>query len=108
MEFIELDSGQVLIKEVFETYTEEKHYDMKYHTKLRYENSKVKAEVFDYLDNFIEDFNNDVIFEYEGNQITVQAINGIAEIDFIADEGLECTVKTVNEKFRNGEATFNV
>lgn len=110
MEFIELDSGQVLVKEVFETFTEEKHYDMKYHTRLSYDSEykKVVAEVWNYLNERIEDFGEDIIFEYEGNQITVQAVNGVASIDFMADAGLECTVKTVNEKFRNGEVTFNV
>ncbi|EKN67510.1 hypothetical protein P9E76_01405 [Schinkia azotoformans] len=85
-----------------------KFYDWKYHTELKYKKAKIIAEVYDYLDNFVEDYNGDIIFEYEDNQITVQAVNGVAEIDFVADEGLECTVRTVIPNFRNGEVTFNV
>ena len=112
MDYRELETGEIFVKYEVKTDTQtaivDELYDMKYHTKLHYDNSKVKAEVYDYLDNFVEDYNGDIIFEYEGNQITVQAVNGVAEIDFVADEGLECTVCTVIPNFRNGEVTFNV
>ncbi len=79
-----------------------------YYTKLQYNNQKVIAEVFTYLDEKAIDYNNDVVFEYEGERITVQAVNGVAEIDFIGDAGTTHTVCTVNDKFRNGEVKFSV
>ena len=112
MIFEELENGEVLIVEEIKTDTQtaivKNHYDRKYHTRLRYENQKVIAEVWTYLDEQATDFNENIIFEYEGEQITVQAINGVAEIDFVADQGMEHTVKTVNPMFRNGEVTFSV
>ncbi|MEC1757360.1 hypothetical protein [Schinkia azotoformans] len=81
-----------------------------YYTKLQYDsiNKKVVAEIFTYLDERALDYNADIIFDYEGNQIIVQAVNGIATIDFVADAGTTHTVRTVNPTFRNSEVTFSV
>lgn len=79
-----------------------------HYTKVTYANQRVTAEVLTYLDEAATNYNGDVAFEYEGQTITVQAVNGVASIDFTADPGLTCTVKTANEKFENGAVTFNV
>lgn len=112
MEFKELENGQVLQVEKVETSIQiaivETFYDMKHHTRLHYENERVFCEVWDYLSNLAVDYNGPIIFNYEGEQIVTQAKNGIAEIEFIADIGTEHSIRTVNEKFRNGEVTFSV
>lgn len=111
---LEIQGNQVLQVEEVKTAKQiaivKKHYDMVYHTVLSYDetNQKVKAEVYDYQNNFVEDFNDTIIFEFEGEQVEVQAVNGIAEIDFIIEVPETYTIKTANQNLRNGEVTINV
>ena len=91
------------------------HHDMVYKTILNYDSvdQKVKAEVQKFnlsteqheLDMTYQD---NVIFDYEGQQIEVLSLNGIAEIDFAAEIGTgEHIVITVNPLWNNGEVVIN-
>lgn len=82
------------------------HYDFVYHTRLSHENGKVIAEVYDWQGNPSDDYDGTIIFEFEGQTIDVQAIDGKATIDFDVEEAGEYTVRTVNQYMRNGEVTF--
>lgn len=85
------------------------HYDFIYHTRLTYDpgTKKVKAEVYNYLNEFQATFTGPITFEYEGAQVTVDAQAGVAEIDFTAPPG-EHLIKTANTTMRNGEVVINV
>lgn len=112
MTFEELENGQVLIVEEINTGTQkvivQNHYDMKYHTRLFYLINTIRCEVFNYLGDHATDFNSSIIFEYNGEQIPVQAENGVAVLSFEGVSGDEYTVRTANEQMRNGVVTFRV
>lgn len=75
-----------------------------YETKLVYENGKVTANVWDWLtESILSNFSDTIIFDCEGEQIEVQAIDGVATIDIQVEVGTETIVKTANQNFRNGE-----
>lgn len=85
-------------------------HDMLYHTKLEHDstNSKVKATVYNYLDELQTTYADTIIFEYEGSQVTATPIDGVATIDFSTTVSGEHTVKTVNTTIRNGEVIIVV
>ncbi len=79
-----------------------------YNIVLLYSNNKVYAEYRNYLNELQTDFAGNIIFDLEGEQITVQAVNGIAEIDFTSTFPGQYIVKTVNENISNGSVIINV
>lgn len=98
-----------------QTATVKTHHDMLYKTILTYDsaNQKVRAEVHKFnlsieqheLDTTYQDV---LIFEYETQQIETNAVNGLAEIEFVAEAGTgEHVVKTVNPLWNNGEVVIN-
>ncbi len=99
-----------------QTVTIRTHYELVNKTKLVYDSisSKVTASVYifdieakKHVNN--DTYNGEVIFKYEDQQISVNAINGIADIDFTAEVGTgEHIVKTANELWDNGEVIINV
>lgn len=79
---------------------------MAYKTVLEYMTGKVTAHYLDYEGNPV-DYNGDIIFEFDGEQQTVQAINGVAEIPFaVVDPGVY-VVRTANPDVENGEVIIN-
>jgi hypothetical protein len=107
-----LQNGQVL--EVIEvstgtqTATIEKHYDMIYHTVLEYTTGQVKATVYNYLNELQTGFTDSITFDYDGSQVTVVPVNGVATIDFTSAVPGDHVVKTVNPNIRNGEVIIHV
>ena len=67
----------------------------------------ITAEYKDYLDNLRSDFNGDIIFEFEGEQLVVPASSGVATIDFDIVEPGTYVVKTAMPEVANGEVTIN-
>lgn len=67
----------------------------------------ITAEYKDYLDNLRSDFNGDIIFEFEGEQLVVPASSGVATIDFDIIEPGTYVVKTAMPEVANGEVTIN-
>ena len=66
----------------------------------------VRARYLDYEGNPV-DYNGEIIFEFEGEQHAVQAVNGVAEIPFEVVDAGTYVVKTVNADIQNGEVTIN-
>lgn len=66
--------------------------DMKFHIKVTTDKEKIvadgidtatiKAEIFDYQNNFINTFNDSIYFELDGNVQEIKASKGIASILF--------------------------
>lgn len=85
-------------------------YDLLYHTDLTYDpaRGKVRAEVRDYQGNPVPTFTDPITFELDKQTITVNPVNGIAEIDFSTELPGEYTIRTVNPSIRNGEVTIRV
>ncbi|MTK11095.1 MAG: hypothetical protein F8N39_03050 [Clostridiaceae bacterium] len=81
-----------------------------YKTKLVYDSvaKKVKATIYNYLDEVQTDFNEDIIFSFEGNIVTVTPSLGVSEIDFNINVAGVHIVKTVNEIIENGEVNIHV
>jgi len=77
-----------------------------YKIKLEYTPEKVIALYLDYENNPI-DYNGEIIFEFEGEQQTVQAVNGVAEIPFVVVDAGTYVVRTANPDIENGEVTIN-
>ena len=77
-----------------------------YKTVLEYLTGKVTARYLDYENNPV-DFNGEIIFEFEGEQQTVQAVNGVAEIPFVVVDSGTYVVRTANPDIENGEVTIN-
>ena len=67
----------------------------------------ITAEYKDYQDNLRSDFNGDIIFEFEGEQLVVPASSGVATIDFDIIEPGTYVVKTAMPEVANGEVTIN-
>lgn len=67
----------------------------------------ITAEYKDYQDNLRSDFNGDIIFEFEGEQLVVPASSGVATIDFDIIEPGTYLVKTAMPEVANGEVTIN-
>lgn len=114
---LEILNHQILnIREVVtptQTAIIKEHFAMLNKTQLTYSNQKIIAEVHKFdltaethlLD---QSYQGPVIFDYEGQQITTNAINGIAEIDFVVEAGTGThTVGTANELWDNGEVVIN-
>lgn len=101
----EIHGNEVLQVQEMQTKTQtaivKTFYDMLYHTKLEI-NNKVKASVYNYLNELQTDYVGNVIFDVDGTITEIPVSNGIAEIDVTAP----CTIKTVNEGFRNSEITI--
>lgn len=77
-----------------------------YKTVLKYLDDKVISRYLDYEGNPV-DYNGEIIFEFDGEQQTAQAVNGVAEIPFdVIDSGVY-VVKTANPDIENGEVTIN-
>lgn len=79
-----------------------------YQTVLGYDDvgQVVKARYLDYEGNPV-DYNGEIIFEFEGEQLTVQAVNGVAEIPFVVVDAGTYVVRTANPDIENGEVTIN-
>ena len=77
-----------------------------YKTVLEYLTGKVTARYLDYENNPV-DFNGEIIFEFEGEQQTVQAVYGVAEIPFVVVDSGTYVVRTANPDIENGEVTIN-
>lgn len=108
MKFI--DDMHVYNKEEIQTKTQvatvTTYVGLAYKTVLEYLTGKVTARYLDYENNPV-DYNGEIIFEFEGEQQAVQAVNGVAEIPFeVIDSGVY-VVKTANPDIENGEVTIN-
>lgn len=66
----------------------------------------VRARYLDYKGNPV-DYNGEIIFEFEGEQHAVQAVNGVAEIPFVVVDAGTYVVRTANPDIENGEVTIN-
>lgn len=101
----------VFLREVFNTTMQkgvivETNQGLAYKTELTYIDGVVTAKYLDYENNPV-DYNGDIIFEFEGEQQAVQAVNGVAEIPFNVVDAGTYVVKTVNADVDNGEVTIN-
>lgn len=108
MKFI--DGMHVYNKEEVQTKTQLStvitYVGLAYKTVLEYLADKVIARYLDYEGNPV-DYNGEIIFEFEGEQQAVQAVNGVAEIPFeVIDSGVY-VVKTANPDVENGEVVIN-
>lgn len=81
-----------------------------YHIDVTYDalNQKVRATVYDHLNQLMTTYANSIIFEYEGQQIIVSPVSGVAEIDFVSEVPGDHVVRTVNNKVRNGQVIIHV
>lgn len=108
MKFI--DSMHVYNREDIQTKTQlatvTTYVGLAYKTVLEYLSNKVIARYLDYENNPV-DFNGEIIFEFEGEQQAVQAVNGVAEIPFVVVDPGIYVVRTVNPDVENGEVTIN-
>jgi hypothetical protein len=95
------------IQTAMQSATIESFYDMRLHSELSFGSGKVTANIFDYEGNS-NPYNGEIVFEYDGQTIATQVVNGIASIDFSAPVGTEHTIRTLNTDMRNGEVTFIV
>lgn len=79
-----------------------------YHTKLGFDEAGgfVRARYLDYDGNPV-DYNGEITFEFEDEQLVVQAVNGVAEIPFAVVDPGSYVVKTANPDITNGEVTIN-
>lgn len=77
-----------------------------YKTALSYADGMITAKYLDYENNLV-DYNGEIIFEFEGEQQSVQAVNGIATLPFEVVDAGTYVVRTVNENVDNGEVTIN-
>ena len=77
-----------------------------YKTDLKHLNGKVTARYVDYEGNLV-DYNGEIIFEFDGEQQAVQAVNGVAEIPFVVVDSGTYIVRTANPDIENGEVTIN-
>ena len=82
------------------------YFGLAYKTVLEYLTGKVIARYLDYEGNPV-DYNGEIIFEFEGEQQTVQAVNGVAEIPFEVVNAGTYVVRTANSDIANGEVTIN-
>lgn len=79
---------------------------MAYKTVLEFANGVITARYLDYDGNPV-DYNGEIIFEFEGEQLVTQAVNGVAEIPFkVVDAGVY-VVRTANPDIENGEVVIN-
>lgn len=85
-------------------------YCFNYKTILEYDstNKKINATVYNYLDEVQTNFSESIIFDYEGSQVSIMPVNGVAEIDFNVTLAGDHTVRTVNEMINNGEVIIHV
>lgn len=85
-------------------------HDYFFKVKLTYasEKKEVIASVFNYLDEPQTDFEELIIFEYDGHTIEAKAVKGTATITFEATVSGNHVIKTVNPRMRNGEVTIVV
>lgn len=106
--------GQYLfLREIFDTSSQknvivETSQGYAYKILLEYDklNNIISAKYLYYDDNPV-DYNGEVIFEFEGEQQTVQAVNGVAEIPFVVVDSGTYVVRTANPDVENGEVTIN-
>ena len=77
-----------------------------YKTIITYANGTIYAHYLDYENNPV-DYNGEIIFEFEGKQQNVQAVNGVAEIPFEVVDAGTYVVRTANPDIENGEVTIN-
>lgn len=111
---LEVQGKQVLKVEEITTETQtaivKSFYCYYYKTILLYDavTKKVRATVYNHLDEIQSDFNEDIIFDYEGNKITITTVQGVATIDFNVTLSGEHTIKTANEMLDNGEVVVHV
>ena len=82
------------------------YFGLAYKTVLEYLADKVIAHYLDYEGNPV-DYNGEIIFEFDGEQQTVQAVNGVAEIPFVVVDAGTYVVRTANPDIENGEVTIN-
>lgn len=66
----------------------------------------VRARYLDYEGNPV-DYNGEIIFEFEGEQLVAKAVNGVAEIPFVVVDAGTYVVRTANPDIENGEVTIN-
>ena len=108
MKFI--DGMHVYSKEEVQTQTQvamvTTYVGLAYKTVLEYLTGKVTARYLDYNNNPV-DYNGEIIFEFEGEQYAVQAVNGVAEIPFVVVDAGTYVVRTANPDIENGEVTIN-
>jgi len=66
----------------------------------------VRARYLDYEGNPV-DYNGEIIFEFEGEQLAAKAVNGVAEIPFVVVDAGTYVVRTANPDIENDEVTIN-
>lgn len=94
-----------------QTATKTVFFDQEFHIKMTTDKTTILADatdiatitatVYNYLDE-PQDYTSDVIFEVNGEQQTVTAVNGVAEITFATELTGEYEIKTIIPNFRNG------
>lgn len=72
---------------------------------LSYDNGVICALYLDYENNQVN-YNGEILFDFDGEQQTIQAVNGVAEIQFEVVDAGAYVVKTVNADVDNGEVTI--
>ncbi len=107
---LETDGKQVFLVKEINTGKQvaiiKEHHCMFYKSKLLYSNGAVICEIYNYLDEFQEDYNELEVFECEGHTIEVQVVDGIAEITIDIPQGETVVIRTINENMTNGEVTI--
>ena len=78
-----------------------------YKTKLSFADNMITAEYLFY-DGTDEHYNGEIIFDFNGEKISVIAVNGIATVPFEVIDPGTYIVKTANLDIENGEVIINV
>lgn len=85
-------------------------HDLLYHVKVEHDsiNNKIKATVYNHLNEVQTDYANPIIFEYDGSQVTATPLNGVATIDFTSVVPGLHVIKTAIVGIRNSEVSVSV
>lgn len=79
----------------------------KYRTELERSADDVIATIKDYTGAVATSFSDQVVFEYNGDQVSVTPSAGVATLEFIVELPGTYSVKTANANVENGEVTWN-
>lgn len=106
MEYVIMNECQVFTRE--EVATEKQtaeifnFFSMILNTKIEKRNDKIIIKMFNYLDEFQEDYTGEIKFKVGEEEFTDVMKNGILEFEFVNETGKPVTIETLNENIRNG------
>ena len=99
----------LIVKEIktnTQTAVEKTFHDYFYHTKIEKQEGNVIIKMYNYLDEFQEDYSSEVVVSINGEKFTDYITNGLLELELDIQATGKYIIKTENDNIRNGVLEF--